>query len=105
MTARPFPFLICDASLEGDPRGTRAFSYDGLNLHLPHPLPVGALVWTRDLSESPGTEMLATVVGAEKDGWPTPFWVYYLAHVSPPVRIADLAAAAGCRLRDFVDDN
>lgn len=98
MTGRPFPLLVADFSFDDDPRGVRAFSYDQEDRrHRPSSLPVGSLVWIRDLADPAGTETLAEIAEVEKDGWPlTPFWVCYLRPAEPPIRVADLAAAAGC---------
>ena len=95
---------MADFSFEGDPRGVRAFSYDDENRHLPNPRPIGTLVWTRDLADPTGTETLAEIAEVEKDGWPTPFWVYYLRQDSPPIRAVGLAAAAGCTVEELLGD-
>ena len=99
---RPFPLLVADFSFDLDPRGIRAFSCDDRNLQLRHPLPVGTLVWTRDLADLAGTETLARIDKVERHEWPTLYWVYYLRRDCPPVRIVDLAAAAGCNVEDLL---
>lgn len=101
MTGRPFPLLVADFAFEPDPRGIRAFSCDDRNLGLPT-LPVGTLVWTRDLADPGGTEMLAEIWMAEPHSWPTDYWAYYLRRIFPPVRVADLAVAAGCTVEEFL---
>lgn len=59
-------------------------------------------MWTRDPADPTGTETLAEIAHVEKDGWPTPFWVYYLHPITPPVHIYDLASAVGCTVSDLL---
>lgn len=77
------PLLVQDDSFPPDPRGYPCFSYDVWNARLPHPLPVGTIVRTRDLGEPPGEEWLARVttveLGSPIHGWQS--WVYRLLPV------------------------
>lgn len=60
-------------------------------------------MWTRDLSEEPGTEFLARITTVEQDGWPRHFFfIPYLLAFDPPRTVAELAAAAGCTPADLL---
>lgn len=66
------PLLIQDDSFDPHPMGHPAWSRDPGNRGCHHPLPVGALVWSRDMSESPASEWLGQVTWCEGDpveGW------------------------------------
>ncbi len=54
------------------------------------------------MTDPTGTEALAEIAHVEKDGWPTPFWVYYLHPVGPPVHIYVIASAVGCTVTDVL---
>lgn len=80
MTNRP-ALLIHDDSFPPNPRGYPAFSYDAGNTGLPHPLPEGVVVRTRDLGEDDTAEWLARI-GVTELGAPgvgsAHTWVYWL---------------------------